>query len=167
MNKFVRIITIAAFTFVLHACGGVHHTVITDSPNIPKLKEVELLTVEVNSKEQTSEALSKNNQLKEIATEEIQALLNAKNIIAVTDSDTTINCHIDIVYGSRALRYFVGFGAGSGHISVTVELKNNDGNVLYATNSEADLSIGVFGGDFTEVAGKTIVEAINEFGSQL
>jgi hypothetical protein len=142
MNKFVRVITITVFAFALYACGGVHHRIATQPQNIPALKQVKLLPVEVSSKEQNSDALSLNDQWKKIATDELQTLLDAKNIMATNNSDTTVGCRIDVVYGSRALRYFVGFGAGAGHMRVTIELKDKHGTVLYAMNSEADLAMG-------------------------
>ena len=167
MNKFLQVITIIVFAFALYACGGVHHKIATQPQSIPALKQAKLLSVEVSSKEQNPEALSLNDQWKKIATDELQTLLDTKNIIATNNSDTTFGCKIDLVYGNRALRYIVGFGAGAGHMRVTIELKDKHGAVLYATNSEADLAIGVFGGDMSEVARKTIVAAVKEFGARL
>lgn len=167
MNKFLQVITIIVFAFALNACGGVHHKIATQPQNIPVLKQVKLLSVEVSSKEQNADALSLNDQWKKIATDELQTMLDAKNIIATNNSDTTVGCSIDVVYGNRALRYFVGFGAGSGHMRVTIELKDKHGTVLYAANSDADLAMGGFGGDMSKVARKTIVEAVKEFGARL
>lgn len=166
MNKLLRVITITVVAFSLYACGGVHHRPAIQPQNIPALNQVEL-QVEVSSKEQNSEALSLNDEWKEIAINELQTMLDLKKITVTSNSDTTIDCRIDVVYGSRALRYWIGFGAGAGHLYVTIELKDKQGNVLYSTNTEADLAMGVFGGSMSKVAHKTIVEAVNNFGSRL
>ena len=167
MNKLLQVITITVFAFALSACGGAQHKIVTQPQNIPTLTQVKLLPVEVSSKEQNPEVLSRNEDLKKIATDELETLLISKNIETIQACDTKVSCNIDVVYGNRALRYFVGFGAGVGHIRVIMELKDENGTVLYATNSKADLAMGGFGGDMVKVARKTIVEAIEEFGEQL
>lgn len=167
MKKFVRVITIILLTFALYACGGVQHKIVAPPQNISELKQVKLLPVEVSSKEKNSNALALNDQLVKIATDELQSLLKTKDIMVMNNSDTTMSCRIDVVYGNQALRYFVGFGAGSGHMSVTLQLKDKHGNLLYATNSKADLAMGGFGGSMSKVARKTIVEAVKKFGAPL
>ena len=167
MNNFLRVITITLLAFSLYACGGAHHKIATPPQNIPTLKQVKILSVEVNSEEDSADALSLNEQWKKLATDELQTLLASKSIMVMDDCDLTVGCRIDVAYGNRALRYIVGFGAGKGHMSVIVELKDKHGSVLYATNSEADLAMGAFGGDMSQVAKNTIVEAIKEFGARL
>jgi hypothetical protein len=167
MNRFLRVITITVLAFALYACGAVHNSVTTQPQNIPALEQVNVLPVEVSSKEQNPDALSLNDQWEKMATDELRSLLDSKKITEAANSDTTVGCRIDVVYGNRALRYFVGFGAGSGHMSVTIELKDKQGTVLYAINSEADLAMGAGGGDMSAVASKTIKEAVKEFGSRL
>jgi len=167
MTRFVRVITISVFAFALFGCGGIRHSVTTSPQNISALKQVTLLPVDVSSKEQTPDALSLNDQWKSVATVELQTLLNTKKITATSNSDTTLGCRIDVVYGNRALRYFVGLGAGSGHMRVAIELKDKNGTVLYATDSKSTLAGGFFGGDMSRVARKTIVEAVRKFGVRL
>jgi hypothetical protein len=121
----------------------------------------------VVSKEQNPDALSLNAQWKTMATDELQSLLVSKNIAASSNGQATVGCRIEVAYGNRALRYFVGFGAGAGHMRVTIELKDSTGTVRYAANSEADLAIGAFGGDMSQVARKTIQAAVKEFAAHL
>ncbi len=166
MKKFVQIALITAFVYGLFACGSVNHRIAVQPQNNLSLKQVKLMPVEVISKEQNSDALALNAQCKEIATYELQILLQDKNI-SLNNSDIVVDCLIYVVYGDRALRYCVGFGAGSGYMSVTIELKNVQGTVLYATNSQAVLTMGLFGGDMSQVARNTIVAAVKEFGIQL
>jgi hypothetical protein len=156
---------VAAMT--LCACGGVHHRVTPKAQDLPALKQIVVLPVEVNSKEQTPEAQALNEQWKKIAADELRTLLDARGIAAAAGGDFTVGCFVNVVYGNRALRYMVGFGAGAGHMSVAIELKNRQGTVLFATTSEADLAAGAFGGDMAGVARSTILEAVKKFGEGL
>lgn len=158
---------VAVFALGLSACGAVHSRVITPPDNIVVLKQVTLLPVEVVSQEQNPDALSLNAQWKTMATDELQSLLVSKNIAASSNGQATVGCRIEVTYGNRALRYFVGFGAGAGHMRVIIELKDTMGAVRYAANSEADLSIGGFGGDMSQVARKTIEAAVKELAVHL
>lgn len=167
MVKPVQIFAASVVALALSACAGVHSMVMTQPVRIGELKPVTQHPVTVSSKEQTPEALSLNEQWKKMAAEELQSLLVSKNIASSSNGQATVECSIDVVYGNRALRYWVGFGAGSGHIHVTIELKDNSGTVRYATKSDADLSVGVFGGDMSGAVRKTIRAAVKEFGSRL
>ena len=102
-----------------------------------------------------------------MAIEELQSFFANKKIAVASDAPATVLCRIEVTYGNRALRYFVGFGAGAGHIQVTVELQDKTGRILYATDSKADLAVGVFGGDMAQVVRNTIQAAVKEFGSRL
>lgn len=167
MNKLKQTIIVTILAFSLHACGGVHHKVVTQPQSTLILEQIKLLPVKVNSKEQNPDALSLNDQWKELVSSELQTILDAKRILITGDSNTTLECRIDVVYGNQALRYFVGFGAGSGHVSMSLKMKDKFGAVLYATNTEADLSIGVFGGSMQQLVRKTINDALKEFDEQV
>lgn len=158
---------VAVFALALSACGAVHNRVITPPDNLAVLKQVTLLPVEVMSKEQNPDALSLNAQWKTMAADELQSLLVSKNLAVSSNGQATVGCRIEVTYGNRAVRYFVGFGAGAGHMRVTIELKDSMGTVRYAANSEADLAVGLFGGDMAQVARKTIQAAVKEFAAQL
>jgi len=163
----MRLITIMVLSCALYACGTVHHRVAAPPQNVSAVKQVKLLPVEVSSKENNPDALALNEQWKKIASNELQALLDVKKITVTDSGEATVGCFIDVVYGSRAMRYLVGFGAGAGHMNVALELKDKQGAVLYATDSKADLGAGAFGGDMSEVARNTIEEAVKKFGAGL
>jgi len=140
---------------------------VTQPDNVAVFKQVTLLPVEVSSTEQDPDALDLNEQWKKLATDELQSLLASKNIEVSSHGPATVGCRIEIVYGNGALRYFIGFGAGAGHIQVRVELKDSDGTVRYATASKADLAMGLGGGDMSHVAQNAIQKAVKEFGNRL
>lgn len=60
----------------------------------------------------------------------------------------------DFDQGNRALRYLVGFGAGKATAKVNVALYDKDGNHLGDVNTDTSLSMGGFGGDANDMAGK-------------
>lgn len=66
--------------------------------------------------------------------------------------------------GSRALRYFVGFGAGKGTFNARATLLDSKGNILTTTDTEGDQVMGVGGGSFDsaiEEAAENIAEFAN------
>ncbi len=167
MRKYLSVIALLWAGLTLSACGGVHSVVSTPPSGIDGIRMVTIAPVEVESKEQNANALALNAKWKDMARYELRSMLADKQISTSPDSQETVVCHIRVVYGNRALRYWVGFGAGSGSLTVTIELKDQNGNVQYATQSKADLAMGAYGGDMSNVARKTIRTAVREFGSKL
>ena len=167
MKEYLSVLAFILFGLVLSACGGVHSVVLKQPSGIDGIKAVTLIPVEVTSKEQNADAQSLNAQWKKMAEEELQSLFASKKISTSSNSQATVVCRINVVYGNRALRYWVGFGAGSGSLTVVIELKDKNGNVQYATESKADLAVGALGGDMSDVARKAIQTAVKEFGSKL
>lgn len=167
MNGIFRIGVVITAALFLSACGHVHSRATTQPDGLVVVKEVTSVSVDVTSEEQNPDALELNRQWKNMATDELRTMLGSKKIAISDTGDASVECRIEVVYGNRALRYFVGFGAGTGHFRVIVELKNKQGKVLYSTLSEADLSVGAFGGSMSNVAHDAIKAAVKEFGSRL
>ncbi|BFU61694.1 DUF4410 domain-containing protein [Rodentibacter abscessus] len=57
--------------------------------------------------------------------------------------------------GNRALRMFIGFGAGKGTLSVTTTLKDKNGVNLGSVNAETTLRMGFFGGSLNNIIAST------------
>ncbi len=167
MVNFLQAVAISTAALMLSACGRVHSRVTTQPDELVIIKQVSSVSVKVTSEEQDQDLLELNEQWKNMATDELRSMLSAKRIASSDDGDVIVECLIEVVYGSRALRYFVGFGAGTGHFRVAIELKDREGKVRYSTLSEADLSVGAFGGSMDKVAKKSIKAAVKEFGSRL
>jgi Domain of unknown function (DUF4410) len=160
----------ASIVFValtLSACGGIHSVVTKQPSGITGIKAVTVAPVEVASHEQNVDAVALNAQLKKVAEDELRSHLASKNIAVSATSQATVVGRINVVYGNRALRYWVGFGAGAGSLTITIELKDRSGNVQYATETKSDLAVGMFGGDMSAVARSAIQAAVKEFGSKL
>jgi hypothetical protein len=64
------------------------------------------------------------------------------NELALTWKCTEVNP------GNRALRYFVGFGAGSGVMAITTTLSDSKGHPLGSRELKGVQTIGFFGGSF-------------------
>ncbi len=161
-----QLLLLLALGLAAPGCGRVAHMVKVEPPAATTLRGTALGEVRVTSEDPNADALTLNEDLKGVATRELQALLASKGG-AGTANKQTIEAQIEIDYGNRALRYFVGFGAGKGWIHVTISLKGADGNVIYSSFSEAVLGIGAFGGDMKAVAENAIKQAVSDFGSKV
>lgn len=71
---------------------------------------------------------------------------------------------LDVHFGSRALRYWVGFGAGKGYATLTLTAKDKDtGEVKYNDVRTDELVMGGFGGSFEDMIEATMKEQIQQF----
>ena len=160
-----RTLLAALAAVCLAACGKAHYYVDKQPGDLGKLKQVAVGSVVVASKEDNPDARDLNRQWQLSLTDSLQTLLRDKG--RAGKGKARVEARVDIVYGSQALRYWVGFGAGAGSIKIVLQLKDAGGNVVYATRSESDLGAGWFGGDMKETIRKTINGAVQDFGSRL
>jgi len=158
-----------ALVLVLGACGHTHTDVLKQpqSEAPVSVQSATIAPVEVKSREDDADSLALNQQWAKAATEELQKLMAEKRIAERDAAGASIVCQIAVVYGSRALRYFVGFGAGAGSVSIDIELKDAQGATLYAAKSTADLKVGLFGGDMSQISRDAIAKAVRDFGARL
>ena len=63
----------------------------------------------------------------------------------------TWNLDVDVQYGSRAMRYWIGFGAGKGYVHSTLVVDDSANAEKYRAGVDSDLDIGMFGGDIGQV----------------
>lgn len=61
--------------------------------------------------------------------------------------------------GNQATRYFIGFGAGKGTLTIEVTFKSRDGRQLGKINVGGEISGGFFGGDFESAIDKAAQQA--------
>lgn len=64
--------------------------------------------------------------------------------------------------GNRALRYFVGFGAGKAETTILTIIKNKSGKNIGNIKTNADLKIGFFGGNAEQIIKNAAVDVANE-----
>jgi hypothetical protein len=61
--------------------------------------------------------------------------------------------------GSRAKRYFIGFGAGKGTLTIEIRFRLKDGTDVGKIDVGGELSVGVFGGEFDTAIAKAAEQA--------
>ena len=167
MNRIASVVLSVLVMLAFSACGYVHTATIKPAHSAQAPKEVVLAPVQVTSVEQNADALSLDAQWNKMASDQLQAMLAGRKIAVVADAPTTVLCRIQVRYGNRAARYFVGFGAGRGDIDVSIVLQDKDGKALYSTDSKAHLAVGLFGGGMSGVVSDAIQAAVTEFGAKL
>ena len=165
-NRILRLVIISV-ALTVSACGGIQSVITKQPSGLTGIKAVQIASIAVESREQNADALALNAQWKKMAEDELRSQLNAKNIDTPAAGQATVVCRINVVYGNRALRYWVGFGAGAGSLTMVIELKDKAGNVQYATETKSDLAVGAFGGDMATVARSAIQAGVKEFASKL
>ncbi|MEM6851295.1 MAG: DUF4410 domain-containing protein [Pseudomonadota bacterium] len=65
---------------------------------------------------------------------------------------------IQLDKGSQAKRYFIGFGAGKGSLTIEAVFLNPNGEELSKINVGGEISVGFFGGSFQEALAKAADE---------
>lgn len=130
MKKTYLILT----TFTILGCGTPH---ISD-----EYLSVDYTTTKYSSANVSCDDGEENKKLENY----IRTYLQKENI--QLGDNLLIKCKfISYDAGNRALRYWVGFGAGSGHSDISVELFNSENQKVSSFRVKADLSVGAFGGN--------------------
>ena len=83
--------------------------------------------------------------------------------------DNTLAVEIDtnVRYGNRALRYFVGFGAGKGTVNSTLSVTDAEsGETKFQAESESSLSVGIGGGDMGRVLESNVEKLIEQLNTE-
>lgn len=157
-------LSLVALALTSVGCGRVASSVKMEPLPGATLKGATLGGVAISSKETNEDAAKINADLKAAATRDLQALLSSRGGGA---TGNVVDAQIELAYGNRALRYFVGYGAGTGWIHITISLKDKGGKVLYQTFTEAALGVGAWGGDMKAVAEKAVTDSVQAFGAKL
>ena len=160
---------------LLCGCGAAHIKKITDAYNLGNYKNIYVADVSVNSTEQKEDLVALNESFSKDAKEEIIRTLEKKtNYLLIDKPDQNVNqtliieTEIKIAYGNRALRYFVGFGAGKGSVVSTLRVKDNvSGGIKLELVSESDLAVGIFGGDMRQVVKENIKKLADQLEKEL
>lgn len=144
-------------------CGRPHVRNLSAAADLPTYRRILVESVTVTSVEQHAGALKDNEQMAAVAREEAVVALRRDGRYQVIDApdpsdQNTLRIRIDsnVRYGSRALRYMVGFGAGSGRVVSTLTGTVDGGEEKVRAVSESDLAVGAFGGNMRTVIRKNI-----------
>lgn len=154
----------------LAACGRISHRVDTSPAILLSISQLTVAPVEVSSHEDNADTRVYNVELKQQLERELAQALSAKNVRNVRGAPLTLEARLRVVYGKRALRAFVGFGAGSGRAMLYLTLRDNKtGKTVYSTYTEGNLRRArwVGGGDMISVARRTVTEAVKDFTARI
>ena len=93
-----------------------------------------------------------------------------KEVVLSTDKTTDVllmqGTVISYEEGSRAKRYWIGFGSGKAYCTIQVIFINKEtGEELSRTNFDGELAMGLFGGDADEAV-DGVVEAFIDYMKQ-
>lgn len=158
----------------LLGCGAAHIRTETETVNLDRYTNVAINEVKISSVDKASEdnveLQKKLDSWKKFARAELESYAESSkfNLVEASDSYTVntlvIDLEISVQYGSRALRYFAGFGAGQGGVESTITIRDsNTSEVKYQSNAKSDLSVGAFGGDIGGVLKKNIKTLVDTF----
>lgn len=176
MRKLNSLLFYLFFVIVLYGCTS--HRVIVDEPTVVPMKKYNILEVkDVGSKIQEEEALEAARKFREMIVNGFvrynTLYPNQKLFSQITPSTDETNrvLLLDCIIlsyekGSRAKRYFFGFGAGkASSILQCVFIDKTTSQKVSKANFEGELTMGIFGGSVDEAQG-AVVNAIIEYVKQ-
>lgn len=132
-------ISVLVIALALSACSSTN-SLIKKNDNFAKNTKQQSYRIEAENAQQEFEQYFAQQLDKQLVQNKI------KNDL--TSNDTVIKYELNYDQGSRALRYFVGFGAGKAQAVVKAHLINkSDGKEIASLTTDSTLSMGVFGGD--------------------
>jgi len=158
----------------LNGCGVAHVRTEVATNDLHQFDTVYIAGVRVYSLE---ESAKHNEELKQkmaewevFARRELENYINASHYqLAKQDQPEnplllSVDLDIKVAYGNRALRYWVGFGAGSGSVDSTMVVTDSKtGQEKFRAVAESDLSVGGFGGDMEAVLKSNIKELVDQY----
>lgn len=135
-----------------------------------KYKNAYISEVAVSSPEGNDDELAQNKTIEASARAKLAQALAEKHIATVDKAESAqppllvLSFKSTIDYGSRAARYFAGFGAGKGTVSSKLEASDSvTKQVLYSSSAESVLKAGVAGGSMDSIIEENIDELLAGF----
>lgn len=163
--------------FVLNfvvGCGRVGVNTIQGLKDISNYNKIYVVDPDVSSKEQEEKHIASNAEYTQFARDTMINALKEKGTFSLLESlssspdSLAVETKIDLRYGNRAMRYMVGFGAGSGSIVCNLKLKDiSSGEIKLEMESHSTLAVGAFGGSMGAVIEANIKKAVDEFVKEL
>lgn len=163
----------------LYGCGPTHvrsEHVRTEleSADIHQYEKVFISKVDVDSQEETArdnvKLQDKMDEWEMFARGELEGYVTDSHYQLLPEAPGAaekaliMNLDIDMVYGSRAKRYWVGSGAGRGSVdSVLTVSDSRTGEQKFRAVAESSLSVGGFGGDMEEVLKNNVRKIVDQY----
>ncbi len=175
LNNYFRV-TILFLVATLYGCGAAHVRTDVESSDLYDYDQAFISEVKVYSEEEAAEDNEKlQTDMKEwevFARGELEDYLNESHYQLISQPPASnvkaliLNLDIKMTYGSRALRYWVGFGAGKGGVdSVLTVTDSLTGEDKFRAVSDSDMAVGAFGGDMEKVLEKNVAALLDQFST--
>lgn len=75
-----------------------------------------------------------------------------------------VNLSTEVTCGNRAMRYFVGFGAGKGGVSSLLSMADSTTRAeIFSATADSDLSVGAFGGDIGKAFTSNLEKLLQQY----
>ncbi len=172
-NPICKPIIAAALIFSLYGCSSAKQLTYQSTSDLSAYKTVTIQELNIRSDESNPSFDEANNSIETFYNEStLSALTSINKQIIEPSTDTNLaqqnililERKVHIHYGSRALRYWVGWGAGKGYATITITGKDQlTGEEKYNDIKEFTLSMGVFGGSFEKMVKEQISLQLNKF----
>ena len=167
-------LTLLLLVTTLYGCGVAHVRTDVASSDLHQYDKVFISEVNVHSQEAAAQdnavLQAQMDEWEVFARGELENYVNDSHYQlisqppAITEKALIINLDIDLTYGNRALRYWVGFGAGKGGVdSVLMATDSETGDEKFRAVAESDLSVGAFGGDMEAILKQNIKELVDQY----
>ncbi len=160
---FKKAITLIFVSLLLQACGAAHVRDVTSSEDIDNYTAAYIAEVKVISTESNPDATAINADMKRYVQTKLTDIINAKpyQTIPADDAKTknalAFNVDISVTYGSRAARYFGGFGAGKGSVNSRLRVYDSvSKQSVFSSTAASELKFGAFGGNMQTVLKENI-----------
>lgn len=146
IQKRLLVITLLAMISILYGCASAKLNVLKPLASQPGT--VSLTLLDKTAKHVSDEDIG---NLKAAFSDSLQKSGTTLVSTEKKDVPTIVGEIQEYDKGSRALRYFISFGAGTGNMKTAWKVVDPTGEEVASCNIDGSISAGVFGGSFYEV----------------
>ncbi len=172
-SRFWRSIPVVLLVFIMAGCASSRYTVL-EPAKVPlasfEVLEIRDFTSNLSNEDSADLASRFADQLHEAILDErkknpgdssfLEVVRNTEQSASVLVMDGVV---ISFEKGSRAKRYFIGFGAGKAYCTIQATFSDKEtGEVVLKANFDGELSMSFFGGSPKEAV-KSVVKAFIEY----
>ncbi|GEM_PF-941337 len=165
-------LSLIIFTTFLFGCSSLKINTEVEASNFDRYENVYIRNVEVYSNERNAaknDALQERiSEWKQFAREQLDTYVNSSDLTLVNAKNRNetliIDMDVEVVYGNRFLRWFVGFGAGRGKVDTVLTVYDAKTNkIKFKAVADSDLKGGNAGGDVGKLLQHNIRHLMKEY----
>ena len=165
-------LSLIIFTTFLFGCSSLKINTEVEASNFELYKNVYVRDVKVYSNEKSAVKNAplqiKISEWQEYAREQLDTYVNSTDFKKVGSNDRNetliIDMDVEVVYGNRFLRWFVGFGAGRGQVDTVLTVTDaRSNNIKFKAVANSDMKRGSFGGDVGKLLQNNIRHLMKQY----